>query len=272
MTDHSAPPRGPDGQLDLGIPRNEEGVLQPTSWMQVWRLWLGMLTKSIPPEPAIDTSKLPPTLSVDEIVCGEPHMTRPTGKWWEETKEKTSIAYGVPEEYLFPEGDEESRKAYLEKVGGIVFEYEGEPEFRKLLRDSMFPEPPKRTEPKLCDECPGVGECDDESMPEECLPKCEHGHTEGYCPWPVGECEHAAPEDYVYFECQPGTLDADNSRYLLPKVKMKRTNTPTYEGSRFVGYETWKWEVYCLAKPREDPITGEVTWEDDPSTMATWED
>lgn len=107
-------------------------------------------------------------------------------------------------------------------------------------------------------------------------PTCEHGHKVGFCPWPVGECGHAAPEDYVYFEYEKAGLQEVSPTHfsdlfgMFPKVKMKRTNSPTYQDGRFVGYDTWEWRVYCLAWPKEDLITGEITWEDDPSTMATW--
>jgi len=248
--DHAAPPRGPDG-LDLDIPRNEEGLLQPISWVQLYALWLGMATKTIPVEAAFDLSKLPEVLKADDIVAVQP-MTAPCGKWWKEAKTKTAIALKVPERHLFPNVDEESRRQFVD----AIFKHNS-------------------SSRGVCDECPGVGECDDDTEPKECGPKlCEHGSVEGQCPWPVGECEHAAPEDYIYVDYKESGVkeygvDAFQARVEYPKVKMKRSPKPFFEGGRFIEYG-WGWSVYCLAKPKMDPVTGEVTWEDDPDTMARW--
>lgn len=38
----TAPPRRPDG-LNVEIPRNEQGHLQPTSWRQLYELWMNAL-------------------------------------------------------------------------------------------------------------------------------------------------------------------------------------------------------------------------------------
>lgn len=82
MADHHAPPCGPDGN-NLGIPRNEQGFYQPTSWMQLYALWMGMATGAIQPEPAFDLSLLPKVLTADEIVSAQP-MTAPVKKWWKD--------------------------------------------------------------------------------------------------------------------------------------------------------------------------------------------
>ena len=145
MTDHAAPPRGPDG-LDLGIPRNEEGLLQPISWDQLWRLWLGVFMKTITYEP-VDLSKLPETISVDDIVMAEPHMTK-ASKWWEETKRKTAARFGLPVEYLFPDVDADSKQRFID----AIFKNDGDPDLRKKIREVASVIPPLKKPPErlLC--------------------------------------------------------------------------------------------------------------------------
>lgn len=251
MTDHAAPPCGPD-RLDLGIPRSKNGLLQPTEWGQLWKLWLGVLMKTIQYEP-VDLSKLPETISADDIVIAEPHMAK-ASKWWEETKRETAAKFGLPVEYLFPDVDADSKKRFID----AIFNDDGDPELRQEIRDGQSVLPQKK-------ELPLWLSCNDESMPEECCEpepepkKCEHGKLADSCPWPPDQCEHAGLDEW-YAEMKesfPHRSSVFGPRYVCPKVKLRRIEVS----------HGWSWSVIGMARPKEDPITGEVTWEDDLSTF-----